>query len=122
MVPVLVVDDIDVAQTALCAVVEETPGFELVGVASSGREALTLIGSFGPPLLVLLDFFTPGLNGIETARQIRREHPDVVVVLVSASPETAADDPSLVIEYKGDVSPRWLAALWRRHDPLPASN
>jgi CheY-like chemotaxis protein len=116
LVLVLVVDDSDVAQHALCAVVAETPGFEVVGVASSGREALYLLRSIDRPLLVLLDVLMPGMDSIETARRIRTEHPDVVVVLVTASPQTS-DDPSLVIEDRRDVSPRWLADLWRRHSP-----
>lgn len=114
---VLVVDDSDVAQHALCAVVAETPGFEVVGVASSGREALYLLHSIDRPLLVLLDVLMPGLDGIETARRIRTGHPDVVVVLVTANPRTSEDDPSLVIEDRRNVSPRWLADLWRRHSP-----
>ena len=114
---VLVVDDSDVAQNALCAVVAETPGFEVVGVASSGREALYLLHSIDRPLLVLLDVLMPGLGSIETARRIRTGHPDVVVVLVTANPRTSEDDPSLVIEDRRDVSPRWLADLWWRHSP-----
>jgi len=49
-VPVLVVDDSEVAQTALCAVVTETPGLKVIGVASSAREALTLVGLIRPSL------------------------------------------------------------------------
>lgn len=114
---VLVVDDSDVAQNALCVVVAETPGFEVVGVASSGREALYLLHSIDRPVLVLLDVLMPGLDGFETARRIRTGHPDVVVVLVTATRGASADDPSLVIEDNRDVSPRWLADLWRRHSP-----
>jgi chemotaxis response regulator CheB len=42
---VLVVDDSEVFRNVMCAVVAATPGFEIVGVASSGHETLALVGS-----------------------------------------------------------------------------
>ena len=110
---VLVVDDSVVCQHALCAVVTATPGFEAVGLASSAREALDLV-SLADAQLVLLDVQMPGMNGIETARRIRRRHPDVTVVLLSADARPSEADESLVIEDKRDVSPRWLADVWQR--------
>ena len=112
-VRVLVVDDSVVCQHALCGIVAATPGFEVVGVASSGREALDLV-SFADPQLVLLDVRMPGLNGIETARLIHRRHPDVVVRLLTADKLTPTGDLSPAIEDKCAVSPSWLADLWRQ--------
>ena len=111
---VLVVDDSDVCQHALCAVVTATPGFEVVGTASSGREALDLVASLAGLQLVLLDVRMPGLDGVETAQRIRHRHPDVAVVLLTATELTSEDDASLAIEDKLLVSPRWLAGVWRR--------
>lgn len=109
---VLVVDDSVVCQHALCGVVAATPGFEVVGVASSGREALDLV-SFVDPQLVLLDVRMPGLDGLETARRIHRRHPDVVIRLLTAD-STSIGDVSPAIEDKCAVSPSWLADLWRQ--------
>jgi DNA-binding NarL/FixJ family response regulator len=113
-VRVLVVDDSPVCQHALCAVVTATPGFEAVGQASSGREALDLVSLAGAEL-VLLDVHMPGLDGLETANRIRRRHPDVVVALLTANDPTSAGDGPLGIEDKLAVSPQWLVELWRQH-------
>jgi DNA-binding NarL/FixJ family response regulator len=117
-VRVLVVDDSDVYRYALCAVVAATPGFEVVGAASSGVEALDaleLAVSVSSPQVVLLDVLMPGLDGIQVAREIWRRHPDVVVVLLSADKQAMRDGGPLAIEDKLAVSSRWLIDLWQRH-------
>jgi DNA-binding NarL/FixJ family response regulator len=115
-VRVLVVDDGEVFRNVLGAVVAAAPGFDVVGTASSGREALFLIDAFAPEL-VLLDLQMPDLDGIETALRIRGHHPDVVVLLLTASKRASLSDPSLTIEDKRDLSSEWLAEFWRRHGP-----
>jgi two-component system, NarL family, invasion response regulator UvrY len=115
-VRVLVVDDHEVARGALCDVVGATPGFELVGEASSGPEALELVISVTAPQLVLLDVQMPGMDGVETARRIGRLGRDVTVVLLSAQCfGPAFERGSLSVLYKGDVTPGWLTGLWARH-------
>ena len=111
---VLVVDDSEVFRNLMCSVVAATPGFEVVGDASSGREALALIDVLDPDLL-LLDLYMPELDGLETALDIRRRHPDVVVLLLTAGRKTRLADQWLRVEDKRDLSPEWLADFWRRH-------
>lgn len=116
VVRVLVVDDSEVFRNVMCAVVAATPGFDVVGDASSGRESLALIEELGPHL-VLLDLYMPELDGLATALDIRRRHPDVVILLLTAARRAHLADQWLRVEDKRDLSPAWLADFWRRHGP-----
>jgi DNA-binding NarL/FixJ family response regulator len=113
-VRVLVVDDSDVFRNVMRAVVAATPGFEVVGDGSSGREALALVDSLGPQL-VLLDLYMPELDGIETALRIRRRRPETVVLLLTAARKAHVADRWLRVEDKRDLSPEWLADFWERY-------
>jgi len=85
-VRVLTVDDHESFRRAARDLVGGTPGFESVGEACCGLDAIDMVAARSPQL-VLLDVRMPGITGVETARRMRAEHPDVVVVLVST------DDP-----------------------------
>jgi DNA-binding NarL/FixJ family response regulator len=113
-VRVLVVDDTEVFRHVLLAVVAATPGFEVVGEACSGREALELVGLLDVQF-VLLDVEMPDLDGIDTAVRIRRRYPGVVVLLLTATSGASLRVSSLSVEDKLDLSPQWLADFWRRH-------
>jgi DNA-binding NarL/FixJ family response regulator len=114
-VRVLVVDDSEVFRHVFCGVVAATPGFQVVGVASSGRETVALIGSLAVEL-VLIDLEMPDWDGFETATRIRRRHPDVVVLLLTAASGAQVSDPSVWVQDKRDLSPLWLADFWQRQD------
>src|SRR6185436_9905358 len=58
-------------------------GYE-VTTAASGDEALSRLRSAPAPAAVLLDLVMPGLGGLETLEQIKRQHASVPVVIVSA--------------------------------------
>lgn len=85
-VPVLVVDDQAPFRAAAKAVVGMTPGFEVVGEARSGEEALAQVEALAPRV-VLMDINMDGMNGIEATRLITTAHPEVRVVLLSTYDE-----------------------------------
>jgi DNA-binding NarL/FixJ family response regulator len=111
-VRVLVVDDSEVFRNVLRALVAATPGFAVVGAASSGHEALELVGSLAPHLVVI-DAHMPELDGVETALRIRRGDPDVIVLLLTATKRAPVSDSSLAVGDKRDLTPEWLADFWR---------
>ena len=81
-VPVLIVDDQAPFRRAARAVVTATPGFEVIGEAESGEEAVQMVDALEPGL-VLMDINLPGINGIEATRRITAAHPGVVTLLLS---------------------------------------
>ncbi|NNF40954.1 MAG: response regulator transcription factor [Woeseiaceae bacterium] len=76
---VLVVDDEKPARERLRQIVQDEDGYEVVGEAGNGHDALTLAARHEPDI-VLLDIRMPGLDGIETAHHLNQlEHPPAVV-------------------------------------------
>lgn len=71
---VLVVDDHPLLREGIAAVLGIEPDMELVGQATSGQEALALIGPLRPDV-TLMDLQMPGLGGLETIGLIRKERP-----------------------------------------------
>jgi len=81
-VAVLIVDDQAPFRNAARAVVTMTPGFDVVGEAESGEDAVRMAADLAPGL-VLMDINLPGINGIEATRQITAARPETVVILLS---------------------------------------
>ena len=80
-VRVLIVDDQKPFREASRMVVELTDGFEVVGEAENGEQAVELASSLRPDL-VLMDVQMPGIDGIEATRRIRElESPPRVLVM-----------------------------------------
>ncbi len=79
---VLIVDD-DEEIRHLLLILFETEGFEVVGEAADGANALTLAIRFEPDFIVL-DYMMPGMDGAETAHALRSVAPGSRIVAFSA--------------------------------------
>jgi len=80
---ILVADDHDFIRQGTCAVLERHPGWEVCGLAATGREAVTQAAQLKPDIVVM-DMTMPELNGLDAAAQIKRESPETEIVLLSA--------------------------------------
>jgi DNA-binding NarL/FixJ family response regulator len=124
-VTVLTVDDQAVFRRAVGDLIAATPGFEEVGQASSGAEALELAASLRPDL-VLLDVRMDDMGGIETAQRLQAAGCEAVLVLISLNevPEAASAVAGGVAAYlrKQELSARTLRELWAAHGRVAAHN
>jgi DNA-binding NarL/FixJ family response regulator len=122
-VGVLTVDDHPQFRRMARRVVEATPGFELLGEASSGEEAIPLADTLDPDL-ILLDVRMGGIDGVETARRLHATHPDAVIVLVSterAAGESAVAGTCGAAAFlpKQELCAPALQRLWTAHRHAP---
>jgi CheY-like chemotaxis protein len=63
-------------------------GFKVLD-ASSGEAALQMAGA-QPPQIAVIDYAMPGMDGAETAEQLRRMLPNLPIILASGHADTAA--------------------------------
>lgn len=84
MIRVLVVDDDFMVAKVHSGYVSRTPGFEVIGVAHTGADALRAVRDRKPDL-VLLDIYLPDLDGLTVLRQLRAGDGDTDVIVISAA-------------------------------------
>lgn len=86
---VLIVDDEPMAAELHRMFVDRTPGFVVMGVASSGEDALRTIRRRTPDV-VLLDLQLPGISGAEVLHAVRRDHGDAIEVIAVTADHRAS--------------------------------
>ncbi len=79
---VILADDHKLVRAGIRSLLENSDGVEVVGEAGDGREAVKLTGKLKPDI-VFLDIAMPELNGLQAAEMIKKDYPDVAVVILS---------------------------------------
>jgi signal transduction histidine kinase len=97
-----VVDDNDGFRESLVALLI-SGGVDVVGEASSGREALDLVAALSPDI-VLMDVRMPHMDGVETTRRLKATHPAIRVMAVTAQEDEATVREMLVAGASGYVT------------------
>lgn len=115
MVRLLIADDHEVVRKGLAMVLGLEPGFQVVGEARDGVEAVALAQALQPDV-ILLDFKMPRLNGDGAAVQVRERCPKTRVMLLSGAEidEQVLDSLEVVDGYvPKDVTPDELVRAIR---------
>lgn len=86
MIKILIADDHPIVRKGLKEIIEETPGMKVVDEASNGQELLEKV--FKKDInVVLLDISMPGRSGLDILRDMKRQKPKLVVLVLSMHPE-----------------------------------
>jgi two-component system response regulator NreC len=88
MTKVLIADDHGIVRAGLRALIGAESGFELVGEASGGYEAISLVEQTRPDVMVL-DLSMPDLDGISVTRKIKPLAPDLKILILTLHEDEA---------------------------------
>ncbi|HEX9924540.1 MAG TPA: response regulator transcription factor [Anaerolineae bacterium] len=84
---VILADDHPLVRASIRNMLNAAPGIEVIGEASNGSEALSLVDNLAPDVL-LLDMEMPGLTGVEVAQKLQQIDSPVHVLALSAYDDT----------------------------------
>ena len=82
----LLVDDHQLFREGLARILGSQPDFEIVGEAGDGLAAMVMARELRPDL-ILMDISMPGMDGITAVTEIKRELPEVIVVMLTVRDE-----------------------------------
>lgn len=102
-VKALVIDDHPLVAHATKELLEDTDCIEVVGIASSAEEGMEQIKKHQPGL-VFLDYQLPDLSGTEVAAQIKKEYPQIHIVIFTGHDLTGAMNRLIELKISGVLS------------------
>ncbi|MEC2255982.1 response regulator [Bacillus thuringiensis] len=115
-IKVLLVDDHTVVLKGLAFFLSTQEDLELVGEANNGKEALVKVGETNPDV-ILMDLYMPEMDGVEATAYIKKEYPNVKVIVLTSFSDQAHVLPALRAGASGyilkDVEPDQLVAAIR---------
>jgi DNA-binding NarL/FixJ family response regulator len=116
VIRLVIVDDHAVVRSGLQSLLDTAEEIDVVGAASDGSEAIEVVGSTTPDV-VLMDLSMPGVDGVEATAAITQAHPEVAVVVLTSFSEpsriTAALEAGAIGYQLKDAAPDDLIAAVR---------
>ncbi|WP_320004703.1 response regulator transcription factor [Shiella aurantiaca] len=85
---IVLADDHEIIRDGLKALILKHPGYEIVGEANNGQEALEQVKALQPDI-VIMDISMPVMNGMEAARQLHSDFPEVKTIILSMHREAS---------------------------------
>lgn len=85
-VRLLIADDHGVLREGLVSILADYPEFIVVGEARDGKQTLELARQVQPDMIIL-DLMLPIMDGLQVARRLRQDQPDIKIVVLSALTE-----------------------------------
>ena len=82
-IKLMLVDDHLVVRMGIASILSFDPDFEVVGQADSGAEALSMVQTLKPDV-VIMDLMMPDMDGVEATRQIHAVRPDVRILVLTS--------------------------------------
>src|SRR5437868_10761310 len=86
-IKVLIVDDHAILRAGVREMLADEDDLQVVGEAGSAEEALQLLRNGTQVDVVVLDITLPGQSGIELLKQLRRDRPELAILVLSMHPE-----------------------------------
>lgn len=109
---ILIADDHGMIRQGVTAVIASRPGWELIGAATNGRQAVEFARTLRPDLVVL-DLTMPELNGLEAIGLIRAALPKVAILVLTMHDSESMARQVLAAGARGYLlksdAPEWMA-------------
>ena len=84
---VLIVDDIAESRDNVARLLRFEPDIEVVGLASTGEQAIEMVADLNNVHIVLMDINMPGMDGVTATTRITSRHPNTAVIMMSVQNE-----------------------------------
>ncbi len=82
MIKIILADDHALVRTGLRRLLDDVENLTVVGESDNGNDAVVQVKELNPDVAIL-DINMPGLNGIETTEVLRRDYPQLKIVIIS---------------------------------------
>lgn len=97
---ILLVEDDELFRLGLATRLQRESEFEVVAEASDGETAVEFTNQYLPDV-VLLDIGLPGIGGIEACRQIKKQHPDLPILVLTSHSQTTLIERLIALGVNG---------------------